>query len=67
MDANQYISGGIGASIIVAVVILKQVYNTLNHKRLRSNCCGRRLEASMDIEDTTPRDVETAKSQVQPS
>lgn len=67
MDANQYISGGIGASIIVAVVILKQVYNTLNHKRLRSNCCGKRLEASMDIEDTTPRDVETAKSQVQPS
>ena len=67
MDANQYISGGIGASIIVAVVILKQVYNTLNHKRLRSNCCGRKLEASMDIEDTTPRDVETAKSQVQPS
>jgi hypothetical protein len=67
MDANQYISGGIGASIIVAVVILKQVYNTLNHKRLRSNCCGKRLEASMDIEDTTPKDVETAKSQVQPS
>jgi hypothetical protein len=66
MDANQYISGGIGASIILALVILKQIYNAINHKRLRSNCCGRKLEASMDIEDTTPKDAET-HVQVKPS
>jgi hypothetical protein len=56
MDANQYISGGIGASVIVALLIAKQIYNTINHKRLRSNCCGTKLEASVDIEDTTPKD-----------
>ena len=61
MDANQYISGGIGASVIVALLIAKQIYNTINHKRLRSNCCGNKLEASVDIEDTTPKDPKDLK------
>lgn len=56
MDSNQYISGGIGASIVVALIIAKQVYNTINHKRIRSKCCGQSLEASVDIDETTPRD-----------
>lgn len=55
MDSNQYISGGIGASIVIAIVVLKQVYNTINHKRIRSNCCGQKLEASVDIDETTPK------------
>ena len=57
MDANQYISGGIGASVIIALIVLKQIYNTINHKRIRSTCCGQHIEASVDIEDTTPKDV----------
>jgi hypothetical protein len=61
MDANQYISGGIGASVIIALIIAKQIYNTINHKRLRSNCCGTKLEASVDIEDTTPKDPQEHK------
>ena len=56
MDANQYISGGIGASIVVVLLVLKQVYNTINHRRIRSNCCGTKLEASVDIDETTPKD-----------
>lgn len=57
MDSNQYISGGVGASIVIALLVLKQVYNTINHRRIRSRCCGQDLEASVDIEDTTPKDV----------
>jgi len=57
MDSNQYISGGIGASIVVALIIAKQVYNTINHKRIRSKCCGQSLEASVDIDETTPKDL----------
>ena len=26
----------------------------VNHKRIRSNCCGKNLEASIDLESTTP-------------
>jgi len=27
----------------------------INHKRIRSNCCGNNLESSIDIENTTPK------------
>ena len=30
------------------------IYTALNHRRIRSNCCGRKVEASLDIENTTP-------------
>ena len=30
------------------------IYAALNHKRVRSNCCGTKIEASLDVEDTTP-------------
>jgi hypothetical protein len=34
--------------------VLGVVYAAINHKRIRSNCCGKRLEASLDIDNTTP-------------
>ena len=39
-------------SLIVAIGGI--VIAAINHKRLRSKCCGRKLEASIDIENTTP-------------
>jgi hypothetical protein len=30
------------------------IYTALNHRRIRSNCCGKKIEASLDIENTTP-------------
>jgi len=30
------------------------IYAAVNHKRIRSNCCGKKIEASLDIEETTP-------------
>ena len=41
-----------GVSMIISVVSVILV--AVNHKRIRSSCCGRRLEASIDIEQTTP-------------
>ena len=45
-----------GALGLVALVI--SVGSTLlvaiNHKRIRSKCCGRSIEASFDIENTSP-------------
>ena len=34
--------------------ICSTVYAAVNHRRIRSNCCGKTLEASLDIEATTP-------------
>jgi hypothetical protein len=37
------------------------IYAAINHKRIRSNCCGKVLEASLDVSDTTPvKKVEAA-------
>jgi len=55
---DNYASGGIGASVIVFAGIL---YRLLNHKRIRSNCCGRIWTASVDIENSTPK-IEREKS-----
>jgi lipopolysaccharide export system protein LptA len=42
-----YIAFGVGiASSVIAAI---------NHQRLRSSCCGRRVEISLDIEKTSPK------------
>jgi hypothetical protein len=51
---NPYASGGIGAGAVVAVGILYRVYLAVNHHRVRSNCCGKEVVVSVDIEKTTP-------------
>ena len=49
MDTTN-ILGLIGFGLSVAGAI----YTAVNHKRVRSRCCGTVLEASLDIENTTP-------------
>jgi len=42
-------------SIVAIVVSLGGiVLGIVNHKRIRSNCCGKELTASIDVETTTP-------------
>ncbi len=31
------------------------IYGAINHQRLVSNCCGRKMEVSIDISPTTPK------------
>jgi hypothetical protein len=37
------------ASISLVLSVLSHIFHYLNHTRVRSNCCGRKLEASLDI------------------
>ena len=49
MDSTSIIAySGLVVSIVTAVI------GAVNHKRIRSNCCGKEVVASMDIESTTP-------------
>ncbi len=50
MDQVTQIGGLLG--IIVTVVGI--VYSAINHKRLRSTCCGRKIDIAFDVESTTP-------------
>jgi len=51
MDQN---STNIIAYIAFISGIGSGVYTALNHRRIRSTCCGKKIEASLDIEQTTP-------------
>lgn len=41
-----YIGAGLGVSSTVLGIV--------NHRRIRSNCCGIKTEVSLDVEATTP-------------
>jgi len=54
MDNNTLSTAGLATTFTVIAGILYKIYMAINHKRIRSNCCGKKLEASLDIENTTP-------------
>lgn len=54
MSVDNYMSGGIGAASVAALAVAYRVYVAINHHRIRSNCCGKEVVVSVDIEKTTP-------------
>ena len=52
MDTNTALLGtGTGGTILTMLYFF---YKTFNHTRCRSRCCGRNMDISLDIENTTP-------------
>lgn len=52
MEASALV-GVIGGYVAMALTIAGAIYAAINHKRIRSNCCGKRGEISLDV-DTMP-------------
>lgn len=50
-------TGEIMSAVAIIVSIGGTIIGIVNHKRIRSKCCGRNLEASIDIENTTPPQI----------
>jgi hypothetical protein len=46
--------GAISGYVALAVAVITSIVGIVNHKRIRSNCCGAKTEVSLDIENTTP-------------
>jgi hypothetical protein len=44
----------VGASIMMLLGIVVK----FNHKRIRSKCCNKEVEVSLDVENTTPKKEE---------
>lgn len=59
---------GITSDVLSVVAIVVSVVGTVigvvNHKRIRSKCCGRAVEASLDIENTTPSQIKKPSVEV---
>jgi hypothetical protein len=52
MDASALV-GVVGGYVAMALTIVASIYAAINHKRIRSNCCGTKGEISLDV-DTMP-------------
>jgi hypothetical protein len=63
---DNYSSAGLGASSVVVMGILYKVYQAVNHKKFRSECCGKKFTASVDIDETTPKIVVNADKGASP-
>jgi len=59
---DPYASGGVGAAIVIAFGVAYRLYVALNHKRSRCNLCGKKIEVSMDIDETTPTSRSNAET-----
>jgi hypothetical protein len=46
--------GSIMGIVALVVSVGGSVLAVINHKRIRSTCCGAKIESSLDIENTTP-------------
>lgn len=51
MDSS---TSGVIAIIGLVVSVGGAILTIINHKRIRSNCFGKKVEVSLDIEPTTP-------------
>ena len=49
MDPN-----AIAGYLALALMIADKAYQAINHRRVRSNCCGKEVVASIDVDTTTP-------------
>lgn len=48
-------SGGVGASVVIALGICYKIYQAINHHRIKSQCMGKEFSASIDIDQTSPK------------
>ena len=67
MDVNQIILGGIsGSTFTLTVFIIYKIYYCINHRRIRSSCCGKKMEASLDIDKTSSNGSVDSNSKEKP-
>jgi hypothetical protein len=46
--------GMYGGIISVLIHVAHGIYTAVNHTRVRSNCCGKVSEISLDVDKTSP-------------
>jgi hypothetical protein len=60
MDQN-----GILSIIALVVSVGGSILALVNHKRVRSSCCGKVLDVSLDVENTTPPKIAPVVESIQ--
>lgn len=64
MSIEQMLStGGISAGSIAIIFAIYKILKSFNHKKLRSNCCGKNLTVGVSVEHMTPEHSQADLSQ----
>jgi hypothetical protein len=58
MDASTMSQVGMGGGVISILTIAFQVFKYINHRNVRSHCCGKTVEMGIDVD--TPAEVPVA-------
>ena len=53
----------VAAYVSIALSIGAIVLGVINHKRIRSSCCGKEASVSLDIENTSPTTTRAPKEE----
>lgn len=62
MDATTMSQIGLGGGVISILSVLAAVFKYMNHRTVRSRCCGTVAEMGIDVD--TPKDVKDVKVEV---
>jgi len=60
MDHN-----GIIGSVALVLSVGGSIFALINHKLIRSTCCGNKLDLSLDVEATTPPKIAPVVESIQ--
>jgi hypothetical protein len=56
-------SGTILGTLAIVISAISTIIGVINHKKIRSHCCGKDLDMSIDIDATTPPRIAPAPTQ----
>ncbi len=51
--------GGVSGPLALVIVIVRETYNFLNHKKIRFRCCSRNMNISLDVDSTSRQSIDT--------
>ena len=54
-------SDAIVSYVAIGLSVATTILAVINHKRVRSTCCGKTADISFDVENTTPPSKDTLK------
>ena len=59
MDTTSILS-----TIAIVVSGVGAIFTAINHTRVRSACCGKKLEVSFDVDKSSPSPIKTSPPEV---
>ena len=49
--------GGVSGPLALILVLVRETYNFLNHKKIRFRCCSRNMDISLDVDSTSRQSI----------